>query len=353
MKPAVTIREFRAEDEDLAIPLLVSKLPPEKREAAYEPRRRRWRWQYYENPNIEKGRPAIFVAEVDGKFGGMVCTVPVRLRTPHGIVSGSWGMDFIVNPEIRGGGVGKQLLLEWIKAAEVMMVLGYTPVSLKAAQSVGFTEQRGATTVKIVLSLPRLALGLARAGSRRELSQLGQVLLRVNRGGRPDRGFEADSSPEPDPGVAGVWEEVASCYRFCVERDMPYLRWRYGAHPHHKYRFVHLREGNALCGLAVVRIADDGYRLGIVSDFIVDPRRPDRVRALLDHAVAHCRGEKSAAVLMDVPSALAPSILGRYPCALANQLNMIALSHNQALVAAGVQQPDTWLISRSDADQDY
>lgn len=353
MKPDVTIREYRPEDEDLAIRLLVSKLPPEKREAAVEPRRRRWRWQYYQNPNVQPGRPAIIVAEAGGQFGGMVCTVPVRLRTPLGVVTGSWGMDFIVNPEIRGGGVGKRLLLEWIKTADVFAVLGYTPVSLKAAQSVGFTEQRAGTTVKIVLSRLPLAVGLARAGHRRDLQQLGRVFWRASHGGRPDRSFTADEATEPDPAVPGVWDAVAANYRFAVERDLPYLRWRYGAHPHHEYRYVHLRRDGALCAFAVVRIADTAYRLGVVSDFIVDPRQAGAARALLDHVVAHFRARGAAAVMMDLPSALAPAVARRYPCSLSQQLDMISYSPHQAQLAAGVQQPDAWLIARSDADQDY
>ncbi len=353
MKPDVTIREYRPEDEDIAIRLIVSKLPPEKRAAAVEPRRRRWRWQYYQNPNVEPGRPAIIVAEVGGQFGGMVCTVPVRLRTPLGVVTGSWGMDFIVNPEIRGGGVGKKLLLEWIKTADVSAVLGYTPVSLKAARSVGFTEHRAGTTVKIVLSRLPLAVGLARAGHRRDLQQLGGVFLRANRGRRPDRSFTVDDAPEPDPAVPGVWEAVAANYRFAVERDLPYLRWRYGAHPHHEYRYVHLRQDGALCAFAVVRIATEDYRLGVVSDFIVHPRQAGAVQALLDHVVAYCRARGAAAVKMDLPSALAPAAVGRYPCSLSQQLDMITLSRQEEQLAAGVQQPDAWFIARSDADQDY
>ncbi len=149
------------------------------------------------------------------------------------------------------------------------------------------------------------------------------MFLRANRGGRPDRSFVADNSPEPDPGVVGVWEEVAANYRFCVDRNMSYLRWRYTTHPYHKYRFVHLRRDKALCAFAVVRIASEEYRLGIVSDFIADPRRPDMVHALLDHTLDYCRSQEASAVLVDLPSVLAPSILKRYPCSLSNQLNMI------------------------------
>jgi len=353
MKPEVTIREYRPEDEDIAIRLLVSKLPPEKREAAVEPRRRRWRWQYYQNPNVQPGRPAIIVAEVGGQFGGMVCTVPVRLRTPLGVVTGSWGMDFIVNPEIRGGGVGRILVGEWIKLSEISAVLGYTPVSLRISVAAGFKEFRAGTTVKIVLSRLPLAVGLARAGQRRDLQQLGGVFLKANRGGRPDRSFTADEASEPDPAVPGVWEAVAANYRFAVERDLPYLRWRYGAHPHHEYRYIHLRRDGALCAFAIVRIAGEGYRLGVVSDFVVDPRQAGAVQALLDHVVAHCRARGAAAVMMDLPSVLAPAVGGRYPCSLSQQLNMISYARREDLLAAGVQQPDAWFIARSDADQDY
>lgn len=353
MKPSVLLREYRPQDEDVAIRLLVSKLPPAKQEAAYEPRRRRWRWQYYMNPNIDAGRPAIFVADVDGDFGGMVCTVPVRVRTMQGIVSGSWGMDFIVNPGIRGGGIGKQLLLEWIKRYAVSAVLGYTPVSLRVAKSVGFQELRAGVTVNIVLSRCRLALGLARERSRKDISRLGARWWRLNRRGRRDASFEVECSPEPDPKVPELWHEVAGKYKFCVDRDMAYLHWRFCAHPHHKYTFIHLKRRGFLCACAVVRLESGPYRHGVVSELIVDPQQADVVRALIQEAVAHCDSLHAASVTMDLPVVLLPEVTLHYPCSLVNHLGMIAYTSDPGLVAEGAQRSDSWLISRADADQDY
>jgi GNAT superfamily N-acetyltransferase len=353
MKQNASIREFQSQDEDLAIRLLVSKLPPGQREAAYEKRRRRWRWQYYDNPHNIDGRPFIFTAQVGEDFAGMVCAVPVRLRTPQGTVLATWGTDFIVNPEIRGVGVGKKLLLAWIKRPDVCFVLGYTPVSLRVAQSVGFEEMGGFTTARIVLSRWRFALDSARASRYGDLYRLGKVFLRGQRGWPRDSAFTVEIAAEPDARIAAVWQEVARAYRFCVERDLPYLQWRYCAHPDHKYHFVHLQESGTPCALAVVRFAGGQPPLGVIDDLIVDPRRQDRVGSLLEHTLAYLRSLGAATALLELPGAHAGSVLNRYRCSLAGPLNMILYTPRRSLLAAGIQSPDGWLVSRSDADQDY
>ena len=110
MGAEVGIRRFRRSDEKDALDLLLGKFPASERESSYPGRLARWRWQYYANPANPDGEPLIWVAEVDGAFGGMVATIPVRVRTPQGPMLGMWGVDFIVSGRMRGLGIGKQLL---------------------------------------------------------------------------------------------------------------------------------------------------------------------------------------------------------------------------------------------------
>ena len=106
MKKEIRIRQYYRSDEKQSVDLLLSKLPPRAAEAEFPARQRRWRWQYYENPNNPDGEPILWAASMDGRIIGIICLLAVRLRTPKGIVPASWGMDWIVDPAARGTGAG-------------------------------------------------------------------------------------------------------------------------------------------------------------------------------------------------------------------------------------------------------
>jgi GNAT superfamily N-acetyltransferase len=348
----VAITKFTREDEADAVKMLVEKLPPSEREGAYETRLRRWRWQYYENPNNPEGEPLIWVARVDGRFGGMVATIPVKLRTPAGYMLGTWGVDFIVDPATRGLGIGKKLLEAWTPCPDVSFVLGWSPVSFRVAVGLGFRVIWGFTNATLVLARGSFGLHLLKAKRRRDLLRFARVFLR----GIP--GVALSSLPVdvtntvPD-GAEELWRQVAGSYSFCVERDLPYLDWRYVSHPGHKYHFVRAGGSGLPAGIAVCRLTEDSPPLGVISDLIVDPDRHDIVLALLDATVGFLKSRGAYAVSLDLSPALAPQVLERFPCSLSQPLGMIVHTEDKAVEEAGIFSHGRWYISRSDADQDY
>ncbi len=352
MASEVTITRFTHEDEADAVRMLVDKLPPSEREGAHERRLARWRWQYYDNPNNPDGKPLIWVARVDGSFGGMVATVPVSLRTPKGLLLGMWGVDFIVDTKMRGFGIGRKLLAAWNSHPGVGFVLGWSPVSFRVATGVGFRVIWGFTNATLVLSRCCFGMRLAKAKRRRDLLRLAKVLLR----GIPGTGegsLPVDITRDLPEGTDELWGQVAASYSFCVERDRSYLDWRFVSHPAHEYHFVRAGGAGTPAGLAVCRLSDETPPLGIISDLIVDPGRQDVLVTLLDATVEFLRLKGAYAVSVDLPPALAPQVLQRYPCSLAQPLGMIVRSDDKDAEEAGIFSHGRWYISRSDADQDY
>jgi GNAT superfamily N-acetyltransferase len=348
----VKIRLFEPADEPQAIRYLVEKLPPSEREGADAKRLVRWKWQYYQNPSNPDGKPLIWVAAVDGEFGGMVATIPVRLRTPKGLVLATWGVDFIVDSKMRGLGIGKKLLQAWNEYPSLQFVLGWSPVSFRVATGVGFKVIWGYTRATLALSRMRFAAELLWQRRRKELLSLARVFVKSNPRRSTGKASTEIGRGVPD-GVDELWGEVASGYGFCVERDREYLKWRFAAHPTHEYHFVSLYDAGRLAGLGICRLEGDGHPVGIVSDLIVNPKRQDLLARLADETVSFLASKGAYSVSMDLPPALAPEVLRRYRCSLTQPVGMIVRSDDADFEAAGLYTPDPWYISRSDADEDY
>ena len=69
--------------------------------ALTESSRRRWTWQYGENP-VAGGEPSIWVARDGEQVLGQYASMPVRLRWGRGEVRSSWGMDVFLKEAARG-----------------------------------------------------------------------------------------------------------------------------------------------------------------------------------------------------------------------------------------------------------
>ncbi len=356
VEPRIT--RFQRSDETDAIRMLLDKLPPSERKNAYAGRLARWQWQYYDNPNNPDGEPLIWVARVDDAFGGMVATIPVKVRTPKGLVAGMWGVDFIVGSKMRGLGVGKALLSEWLKTPGIAFVMGWSPVSFKVAKGVGFEVVWGFTTADIVLSRIGYAVTSMKHKQRSDLTRLARVFWRLNPRagggrGRGRGGHRVSVETSLPEGSGRLWESVSGAYSFAVERDQAYLKWRFEAHPAYTYRFVCLGGAGDLEGLAICRLTDDKPPLGVVADLIVDPRRHDLVTDLLDGTVAFLKSNGAYAARMDLPPCLADPMIARYRCSLEKDRGMIVCTDDPDLKAASILKPEAWYISRSDADEDY
>ena len=78
------------------------------------------------------------------------------------------------------------------------------------------------------------------------------------------------------------FDGVAPAYRFLVQRDARYLRWRYLECPDVPYFIVAIRKWRRLAGWSVFGVR--GSRL-VWGDALFDPRYPEAVEVLLRHVV--------------------------------------------------------------------
>jgi GNAT superfamily N-acetyltransferase len=275
----VTVDSRRAGDEEELFRLYADVFGDGMTEAS----RRRWRWQYLENPQAG-GAPAIWVAREDGRVLGQYASMPVRLWWAGRELDASWGMDVFVRAEARGKGVGAELFTTWSDNVEVALGLGLTPSSYGLFQKLRYDD---------VGPVPFFVRPLdARALMRRRLGPgLGDVaglaLAAALRVFRPERkrahqGLQVQAVERLGADADALWERARGGYAMCVRRDAAYLDWKYGRCPHQRYALREVRRAGTLAGYAVSRQQDyRGTRLGWIVDVFTEAEDDDARDALV------------------------------------------------------------------------
>src|SRR2546426_320994 len=132
---ALAVDRRREEDEEELFGLYRDVFGHEMTEAS----RRRWAWQYRDNPRSD-GAPEIWVAREGARILGQYASMPVRLWWGDREVRASWGMDVFLREEVRGQGVGALLFDTWSQNVDVALGLGLTTSSYNLFQKLGYRD---------------------------------------------------------------------------------------------------------------------------------------------------------------------------------------------------------------------
>ena len=286
---AVTVDSRRADDEGELFHLYGQVFGQPMTEAS----RRRWRWQYLDNPQTNGG-PAIWVAREGAQVLGQYGSMPVRLWWAGREVDASWGMDVFVREEARGKGVGALLFSTWSDNVDVALGLGLTPSSYGLFQKLRYDDVGPVPFFMRPLdarALLRRRLGRGLGDVAGLLAGAGLRLFRPDRGRSP-RAVEVKRAEGPAADADALWDDARGGYAMCVRRDRRYLEWKYARCPHQAYTFHEARTGGALRGWAVSRVQDyQGVRLGWVVDVFTRADDADAQEALLGAVLDGFRGQ--------------------------------------------------------------
>lgn len=259
--------------------------------------RRRWQWQYAENPEREAAGPAIWVAREGASVLGQYASMPVRLWWDGREVRSSWGMDVFLRPEARGKGVGARLFTAWSDHVEVALGLGLTPSSYGLFKKLRYHDVGPVPFFQKVMDARAVAgrrLGPSLGTIAAPFLSLGWSLA------HPDRPRTATDvsvaridafGPEFD----ALWERARASYAMCVRRDAAYLAWKYLACPTREYAIHAARRAGVVAGYAVSRHEDyRGLRLGWILDVFADAGDHDAKDALLTAVLDDFRAHRVA-----------------------------------------------------------
>lgn len=276
----VTVDARGAADEEELFRLYGDVFGQETTEAS----RRRWRWQYLDNPHTAGAPPVIWVAREDGRLLGQYASMPVRLWWAGREVDASWGMDVFVRAEARGKGVGIRLFTAWSDNVEVALGLGLTPSSYGLFQKLRYDDVGPVPFFLRPLdprALLRRRVGPVLGDAAGLALAAGLAVARPERR-RAHAGIEVRRVEEFSPQADALWEQARAGYGMCVRRDHGYLQWKYARCPHKAYTLHEAWGQGALAGWAVSRHEDyRGVRLGWIVDVFTRAEDEDARDALL------------------------------------------------------------------------
>ena len=319
-----------------------------------EASRRRWEWQYLENPATPAGGPEIWVAREDGQLLGQYASMPVRLWWGSGEVRSSWGMDVFVSAQARGRGLGARLFTAWSDHVDVALGLGLTPSSYGLFKKLRYHDvgpvpffqkvldaravagrHLGPALGTVAAPLLRAVLALRHPESAR---RAGEVLI------TPSSGF----TDEYD----ALWERARGSYAMCVRRDREYLDWKYARCPHRRYDVVEARRGGRLDGFAVSRHEDHhGLRLGWVIDVFADAEDHAAKDALLGAVLEEFREARVArAQAFSMNGALAADLVRRGFARGRSPMQFCVRTRVEP--GEVLAQPERWHVVFGDSDMD-
>jgi GNAT superfamily N-acetyltransferase len=244
-------------------------------EAATKASRRRWDWQFRQNPEVAGAGPVVWMAKEGSRLLGQMATLKVRLWFGGREVRASWGNDYFVRLDAQGRGLGILLSNAWSDHEDVALALGLTPSSYPLFKKLGFKDVGPIPFYQKVLdpaAVARKRLGSLLGPLAAPFLALG-LRLRMGAEPLPPKDVAVSAATAFTAEYDALWERARGSYAMCVRRDAAYLRWKYLEIPHREYQIREARRGNQLVGYAVSREQDyHGLRLGWIVDVFTDTR---------------------------------------------------------------------------------
>jgi GNAT superfamily N-acetyltransferase len=249
-----------------------------------EASRKRWRWQYVDNPATPSEGPEIWVAREGEQVLGQYASMPVRLWWGGREVRASWGMDVFLRAEARGRGLGAQLFTAWSDHVDVALGLGLTPSSYGLFKKLGYRDVGPVPFLQKVLDPEAVAARRVGPSLGAAAGRILGLALQTLHPELPGRGGGIEVKTVTGFGAAydTLWERARGSYAMCVRRDAAYLDWKYVRCPHRRYALREARREGELVGFAVSRDEDyRGLRLGWIVDVFADAGDPEARDALI------------------------------------------------------------------------
>jgi GNAT superfamily N-acetyltransferase len=252
--------------------------------------RKRWQWQYEENPHCPAEGPEIWVAKEGGEILGQYASMPVRLKVKDHIVRASWGMDVMVRSSLQRKGVGSRLFLYWDQNVEASLGLGLSLASYTLFQKLQWHDVGPVPCYTRILDPGILFARRVGSVAAQLLSPVAGAVLGFAfpaRGGRAaDSGIDVRPLEGPfGEGFDRLWEKASPGFDFIAERTSTYLEWKYHRAPHVAYEIFQALRGGDVAGFIVLRATEaNGVPIGILVDLFAHPEDRAALEALIDRA---------------------------------------------------------------------
>ena len=327
---------------------------------------RRWDWQYRRNPSCPPEGPEIWIARSGADIVGQYATMPVRLRVAGRSLRASWGMDVMVDPARQRRGIGADLFGYWNDHVDVSLGLGLSPASYALFRKLPWADVgpvpcytriltgRGLVAGRVPRGIERVAAPLVAPAvwiaSRPNPVARGRARMRADAGAP----IEVRDVDRFDASLDDLWTSVRDAFDLIVERDSRYLNWKFVEPPHVQYRLLVARGGGHTLGYAVYRVAArDDLPVGLLVDWLADPRDEQTMAALVDVVVARCRAAgahklRSFAMHAGFGTQLEAAGFRR----VRSTMQFCARINDERVAARTIERTAGWHVTFGDSDQD-
>ena len=275
--------------------------------------RRRWQWQYFENPTLGDEGPIIWIAVDKNRVIGQLATIPYPMWWDDREVRASVCMDFMVRKEVRGRGVGIALSDAWADNVDVGLALGLTPSSYPLFRKMFSDVGPVPAYVKVLNAKAVVRRRFGRVGGTLVGPLVGAALELRSRRARGNPNVEVQAVSCVSDEYDDLWRRVRASFAAITRRDGQFLTWKYLKCPFHEYRILEARTHGALTGYISLRSEGDArFRRGIVSDLFCDTSDIATQDALIDAALDNFRAQGVARVDTYCLNALLGAALRRH-----------------------------------------
>jgi hypothetical protein len=260
----IDIRTAREADRALLLEFMADAAGPDKAETL----RRRWDWQWHQDPRLESPGYRGVVAVWDGRIIGNVALMPAGLYLSGAPVAADWLADVRIHWGLvraalraarRAGVPKRELFPEGLAAAmfnhpdplpvqlgkhigEAMMSIGYR-VGFRDWPDAGNRMRRVSVRWPLQRAVGRYPGALLARVADLGLGPLPRARLPVAvHEGRFDALFHR------------LWRQALATYPAITRRDAAVLEWHYRRHPDTRYQVLTLEHGGDLRGYVVFKV---------------------------------------------------------------------------------------------------
>ena len=284
---------------------------------------RRWWWQFAE--------PPILLAEQapTAALAGLCAYLPFRLRTRGREVDAAWFVDFFVQPNHQGRGIGRRLTQAVHARFALTASLSQTAMAWRVFQKLGWRE---------------------RAAVQVSMHPWPKPWMFPRRGGFDVSGHAVDAQLPVAAEIDALWADVASSYPAIACRSSQDLIRRYASHGGRAYDLICARRGSKCVGYMVVRAP------GLIVDALARPDDSAAFAAMLAEAARRLLELGAVRLHCLVTPLRWRQVLARRGFLAADTPLVGARLRSQTKwltcfsAEAGVPEPGDWFVTLGDCD---
>jgi GNAT superfamily N-acetyltransferase len=350
MPDEVQIKQFELSDEQALLSFLRVAYPddPRKCNPAF------WSWHYLENPHTAVDDIPRWVVKNGSDVVGQLATIPVDLKVGEATTRAIWILDFIVDQNYRGQGLGKRLVLAAREWCPTMITLGINEQSTAVFRSLKW-EALGGLHRYHKLLYPGYAFGeIAKVAPLRMLANLSFAASRARLARRVKVANGAIRYVTTfDGAFADLWRRAAVQWPCAVKRDPDFLAWQFRRQPGKQFEVLGYYEAERLLGYVVLffRKPERGAvsPKAAITDLFYQPEFADKIiEGLLGAALRQTLERKAGSLVTDILDERVEAWLKRYGFwQIKNSPQFMAsASERQELI----YEPGNWFLTRADSD---